>query len=177
MMTAQKNRGRRAVAAAALAMLALGVTSCGAINEQATTFQYAASDGIVLNVADLEVRNMLLVTKSSTDKARLLGSVVNNTATPQTLTVTLATGSASINVPAKTSVKLEDEANKTILPSAGVIPGKQAKATLSVGGSSDEVNIPVVDGTLESYREFVPGGFDPSELTHLTPSPKSEEHH
>ena len=177
MMTAQKNRGRRAVAAAALAMLALGVTSCGAINEQATTFQYAASDGIVLNVADLEVRNMLLVTKSATDKARLLGSVVNNTATPQTLTVALATGSVSINVPAKTSFKLEDAANKTILPSAGVIPGKQAKATLSVGGSSDEVNIPVVDGTLESYREFVPGGFDPSELSHLTPSPKSEEHH
>ena len=86
MMTAQKNRGRRAVAAAALAVLALGVTSCGAINEQATTFQYAASDGIVLNVADLEVRNMLIVTKSATDKARLLGSVVNNTATPQTLT-------------------------------------------------------------------------------------------
>lgn len=85
MMTAQKNRGRRAVAAAALAMLALGLTSCSAINQQATTLQYAASDGIVLNIADLEVRNMMLVAKSANDEARLIGSVLNNTATAQTL--------------------------------------------------------------------------------------------
>lgn len=177
MMTAQKNRGRRAVAAAALAMLALGVTSCGAINEQATTFQYAASDGIVLNVAELEVRNMLIVTKSANDEARLLGSLINNTATDQTLDLKLATGSVSIKVPAKSVVALEQDANKTLLPATGVMPGKQAPATFSVGGSSDDIGIPVVDGTLAEYRQFVPGGFDESELSHLTPSPKSEEHH
>ena len=177
MMTAQKNRGRRAVAAAALAMLALGVTSCGAINEQATTFQYAASDGIVLNVADLEVRNLLIVTKSATDEARLLGSLVNNTATDQTLDLKLSTGSVTIKVPAKSVVGLEKEENKTLLPATGVIPGEQADATLSVAGNSDEVRIPVVDGTLKEYREFVPGGFSESDISHLTPSPKSEEHH
>ena len=62
-----------------------GVTGCGAINEQATTIQYAASDGIVLNVGDLDVRNLMLVTKSATDEARLLGSLVNDTDTAQSL--------------------------------------------------------------------------------------------
>lgn len=175
-MTAQKYRGRRAVAAAALAVLALGVTSCGAINEQATTFQYAASDGIVLDVADLSVRNLMLVTKSANDEARLLGSIVNNTATDQTLNVKVSTGSASIKVPAKTAVVLEDDANETLLPATGVMPGAQAPATLAVGGSSDEVRIPVIDGTLVEYREYVPGGFDSTQLSHLTPSPASEGH-
>ncbi|PQZ85966.1 hypothetical protein CQ018_19495 [Arthrobacter sp. MYb227] len=175
-MTAQKNRARRAVAAAALAVLALGVTSCGAINEQATTFQYAASDGIVLNVADLEVRNLMFVTKSATDEARVLGSVVNNTASAQTLELKLATGSVTIPVAAKSVVKLEDAANKTVLSSTGVIPGEQAKTTLSVSTSSDQALVPVIDGTLKEYRQYVPGGFDPSEMAHLTPSPKAEGH-
>lgn len=176
MMTAQKNRARRAVAAAALAVLALGVTSCGAINEQATTFQYAASDGVVLNVADLEVRNLMFVAKSANDEARVIGSVINNTDTAQTLSLKLATGSVSIPVPAKSVVKLEDKANEKLLPSTGVLPGEQVKTTLSVSSSSDEVLIPVVDGTLSEYRQYVPGGFDPSELAHLTPSPKAEGH-
>ncbi|MFL4475915.1 hypothetical protein ACIPVK_18125 [Paeniglutamicibacter sp. MACA_103] len=175
-MTAQKNRGRRVVAAAALAMLSLGVTSCGAINEQATTFQYAASDGIVLNVGALEVRNLMLVTKSATDKARLIGSVVNSTDKPATLDLTLASGSVSIKVPAKSVLNLEKPENEKTVPSAGVLPGAQAKATLAVGSGSQDVGIPVVDGTLEEYREYVPGGFDPKGLEHLTPSEKPAAH-
>jgi hypothetical protein len=174
-MTAQKNRGRRAAAAAAIAMLTLGATGCGAINEQATTFQYAASDGIVLNVGDLNVRNLLIVTKSATDKARLIGSLVNSTDAAQTLKVELSTGSVSISVPAKTTVKLEEI--EKILPSTGVLPGSRVEATLSVGSNSDGITIPVIDGTLEEYREFVPGGFDEHSLEHLTPEPKTEEHH
>jgi hypothetical protein len=175
-MTAQKNRGRRVVAAAALAMLSLGVTSCGAINEQATTFQYAASDGIVLSVGDLDVRNLMLVTKSATDKARLIGSLVNDTDAAQSLDVTLSTGSVSINVPAKSVVNLEKSENAKTLPSAGVLPGAHAEATLAVGSGSEDIGIPVVDGTLEEYREFVPGGFDGKSLEHLTPSEKAAEH-
>lgn len=176
MMTAQKNRARRAVAAAALAVLALGVTSCGAINEQATSFQYAASDGIVLNVADIEVRNLMLVSKSANDEARLIGSIINPSATAQTLNLKLSTGSVSIQVPAKSVVDLEKDANKKVIPATGVTPGLQAQATLSIDGSSVAAKIPVVDGTLEEYRQFVPGGFDSSDLEHLVPSPKPEGH-
>ena len=176
MMTAQKYRGRRVVAAAALAMLSLGVTSCGAINEQATTFQYAASDGIVLNVGDLEIRNLMLVTKSATDEARLLGSLVNTTDSAQTLGLTLSSGSVSINVPAKSVVNLEKSENEKTVPSAGVLPGAQAEATLAVGSGSQQVGVPVVDGTLKEYREFVPGGFDEKSLEHLAPAEKPAAH-
>ncbi len=176
MMTAQKNRGRRVVAVAALAMLTFGVTSCSAINQQATTLHYAASDGIVLNVGDLDVRNLMLITNSATDEARVLGSLVNDTDQAMTLEMKLSTGSTSVKVPAKSVVDFEKDKNKTLLTSTGVAPGAQARATLSVGPNSDEAKIPVIDGTLEEYREFVPGGFDPSELSHLTPSPKPAGH-
>ena len=58
-MTAQKFRGRRAAAAAALAVMALGATGCAAINQQATTLQYDASDGVGFSVGGLQARNML----------------------------------------------------------------------------------------------------------------------
>lgn len=176
MMTAQKNRGRRVVAAAALAMLTLGVTSCGAINEQATTYQYAASDGIVLNVGDLDVRNLMLVTKSATDEARVLGSLVNNTDKDETFELKLDTDSVTVKVPAKSVVEFEEDENKTLLSSTGVAPGAHAPATLTVGVNSASPSIPVLDGTLEEYREYVPGGFEPSNLAHLTPSPKPAGH-
>jgi hypothetical protein len=135
-MTAQKNRGRRVVAAAALALLSLGVTSCGAINEQATTFQYAASDGIVLDIGDLQARNLMLVTKSADDDARVLGSLINNTDAAQTLSLGLPSGSINIDVPAKSVVSLEKPENEKILPSAGVLPGSHAQATMSVGSGN-----------------------------------------
>ncbi|MDO5743217.1 MAG: hypothetical protein Q4P23_02025 [Micrococcaceae bacterium] len=176
MMTAQKNRGRRAVAVAALAMLTFGVTSCSAINQQATTMHYAASDGIVVNVGELDVRNLMFITKSATDEARVLGSLVNDTDREMTLKMKLSTGTATVKVPAQSVVDFEKDKNKTLLPSTGVAPGAQAVTTLSVGPNSDEVKVPVIDGTLEEYRDFVPGGFDPSELSHLTPSPKPAGH-
>lgn len=167
MITAQKIRGRRAVAAAALAVIALGATGCGAINQQATTIQYAASDGIVFDVADLKVRNLLLVTGSATEPARALGTIVNNTDAAKTLKLTVGSETASIEVPAKTSLKLEDNANKVVFPTATAEPGADADAVAAVGTASEEVAIPIVNGALKEYRQYLPAGYDPTTTDHL----------
>ncbi|GAA3679078.1 hypothetical protein GCM10023081_16670 [Arthrobacter ginkgonis] len=172
MITAQKIRGRRAVAAAALAVIALGATGCGAINEQATTLHYAASDGIVFDVADLKVRNLMLVTGSATEEARAIGTVVNNTDAAKTLNLSIGSNTASVKVPAKTSLKLEDDANELVIPTATVEPGADVDAVASVGSARTDISIPVVNGALEEYRQYVPGGYDPTTTDHLT---KSEE--
>ena len=52
MKIAPKNRVQRALVAGAAALALLGTAGCSAINEQATTFSYAASDGVVLEVTD-----------------------------------------------------------------------------------------------------------------------------
>ncbi|GAA2558398.1 hypothetical protein HD598_001055 [Neomicrococcus aestuarii] len=159
--------GRRAVALSATALIAVGTAGCGAINQQATELTYAASDGIVVNVGDLKLRNFLLVTNDADSEARFLGSIINDTDQAQTLTVSLDSGNTTFEVEPKTSLKLEDEENATTVASTGTIPGEQVDATLEAEGESSNVAIPVVNGVLDEYREYIPGGFDEATVEHL----------
>jgi len=169
-ITAQKFRGRRTATAAAIALLAVGMTGCSAVNVQATTLPYSASDGIVFDAGNIHMRNLMLVTKSADEPARLIGSMVNNTDKAMSVELTVDGNSATVEVPKKTSVELEDDANKVVLPRAGAEPGSHIETTFKVGASSVSESMPVVDGTLEAYRPFVPGGFDEATIEHLKPS-------
>lgn len=173
MITARMTAGRRIAASLAVAGLALGVTSCGAINQQSTTDHYAPSDGIIANVADAKVRNLLLVTNAEHQEARIIGTVVNSSDSP--LTLTIEAGNATqveIPVDGSAAVKLEDK--DYTVDGLGVAPGEHAEATLSADGQSVETSIPVVDGTLEEYRAFVPGGYKASTTDHLKPVEQPE---
>ncbi|MHC6175525.1 hypothetical protein [Glutamicibacter endophyticus] len=178
MITARMTAGRRIAASIALTALAFGATGCGAINQQATTTNYAASDGSNITVAEAKARNILLVVNDESNEARLIGSVVNRSDSALSLSIA-PEGLAPIrlNVPADTALKLEDDANEQLVSNLTKSPGEHIDVTLSVGGESVESSIPVVDGTLPEYRDFVPGGSDPHVRDHLTPSPKSEEAH
>lgn len=170
MITAQKFRGRRTASVAAFALLAAGLSGCGAVNQQATTIHYAPSDGIVFDVADVKVRNLMLVTNDKDQPARAIGSLINDTAEPATLEMTIDGTSTKIKVPAKTSLKLEDDANKTVVPSAGVAPGSDAQTTVKVGANSVQEAVPVVNGALSEYRPFLPDGYNQDTVKHLQPT-------
>ncbi|WP_159609127.1 DNA modification methylase [Glutamicibacter sp. JC586] len=179
MITARMTAGRRIAASLAVAALAFGVTSCGAINEQATNTDYAASDGINVDVADAQVRNLMFVTNSDGSKARLIGSVVNDTDSALTLSVKAASASpVTISVPADKSVKLEDDANQKVIANLDIKAGEHAKTVFSANGDNVDFSVPVVDGTLAEYRDFVPGGSDASVTEHLkaTESHATSEH-
>lgn len=170
MITARMTAGRRIAASLAVAALAFGVTSCGAINEQATNTDYAASDGVNVDVADAKVRNLMLVTNSDDTQARLIGTVVNAGDSALTLSVKADSASpVSIPVPAEGTVKLEDDENEQIVKNLGISAGEHADAVFTVSGEEVEFSVPVVDGTLAEYRDFVPGGADASVTEHLTP--------
>ncbi|WP_372699909.1 hypothetical protein [Arthrobacter sp. JSM 101049] len=170
MTTAQKFRGRRTATAAAIALLAVGMTGCSAVNLQATTMQYSASDGIVFNVADAQLRNMMLVTGAEGEPARLIGSIVNDTDKSISVELTVDGNSTTVDVPKKTSLKLEDDANKVVLPSAGAAPGSHVEATVTSGGNSVSESMPIVNGALPAYRPFIPSGYDESTVEHLQPT-------
>lgn len=170
MITAQKFRGRRTATVAAFALLAAGMTGCSAVNQQATTMHYAASDGIVFDVANIEMRNLMLVTSSADEQARFIGSLVNDTDQAASVKLTVDGNSATVEVPKKSSVELEDDANKTLVPSAGVEPGSHADLMVKVGASSVDEALPVVDGTLPAYRPFLPGGYNEDTVKHLEPT-------
>ena len=50
-----------------------------------------------------------------------------------------------------------------------------AEGTIEVDGQSEDVKIPVLDGTLPEYREFVPGGADGSATEHLYHEESADE--
>jgi len=178
-ITARMTAGRRIAASLAVAALAFGVTSCGAINEQATNTDYAASDGINVDVAKAQVRNLMFVTNSDGSKARLIGTVVNDSDSALTLSVKAASATpVTISVPTDKSLKLEDDANQKVISGLGVKAGEHAETTFTSNGDTVDFSVPVVDGTLAEYRDFVPGGSDAKVTEHLkaTESHATSEH-
>ena len=84
----------RAVAAAALALaLGAGLTGCNMISPQRTTMQYAASDGVHVDLGSVAVRNALLIVDTDTaeaTQANLVLTAVNSSTAAAQLTVSFA---------------------------------------------------------------------------------------
>ena len=152
-----KNRAQRAAAAGVIALAVLGVSSCSAVNEQATVREYSPSDGIVENVGEVELRNLLVVSNGDGEAGRVLGTVVN--ASPDNVEFSLAMGGTTLEwtIESGDKVIFEDApADQTTVPNVDVLPGTGLRADASDGAETVELNVPVVDGTLEDYREYLP---------------------
>ncbi len=156
MKIAPKNRVQRTLVAGAAALTLLASTGCGAINEQATTKSYSASDGIVANVGPIGLRNVMVVAESADSSGRLLGTVVNSSNSPVQLSLTGSGSTATVTVPADGQIRFEDEANKTTVDRPGAAPGALANVTVRVNNESADVRVPVLDGTLPEYSSYVP---------------------
>lgn len=181
-----KARIRRAASGAALAALALTATGCGAINDQATTAQYDPSDGVSAHVGDVTIQNLMLVTNGADQEARYLGTIVNKGKDSADLSLEFSGNSVDTNVTADKPLRLEDDKNAETFTvpgdtskeaNKGTYPGQQVLVTIKSGGNSTTAKVPVVDGTLPEYANYVPGGHDKSRSDHLKPSEKADHGH
>lgn len=177
---ARKATARNAAVAGLAAVALLGATGCSAINPQATTIQYAPSDGVVANVGEAELRNIALVTSEPNAEARYIGTIAADTSEQDLdVSITVAGTETQFTVPAGESLTLEDPANERIIPDSGGFPGGMVEATVEVTGggetATEQVDITILDGTLPEYRPFVPGGADPATIEHLYATPGAEE--
>ena len=118
MKNAPNNRLQPAVATGAVVMM-LGISGCSFTAEQFTANPYAPSDGIVKDIGEVLLRNVLIVGSEdeTADDAGLAG--------------------------------VED------------VPGSLIEVTFDTGTEEGVFEVPVLDGTLEEYREYVPGGYTP----------------
>ncbi|MHA7263204.1 hypothetical protein ACX80W_08400 [Arthrobacter sp. TMN-37] len=149
-----------AVAGVVLAML--GITGCSVINEQSTTREYAASDGIVENLGPVELRNILIVSTDEGTPGTLLGTVFNSSDQPVQVTIQGENEMAEITVEADGKYVFEEEvADDGTLQGISDIPGSLVDLDFTVESETATYGVPVVDGTLAEYREFVPGGYTP----------------
>ncbi|MDQ4503843.1 hypothetical protein [Sinomonas sp. ASV322] len=158
----------RVALAAALGVGLLAATGCGYINPQQTSIPYSPKDGIHANVGSIELRSVLIATTGKVGSGsaqttspdapgRLIGSIFNTSS--QNVSVVLSTpssGSVRLDVPKNGTLHLEQSPNPVDFSHVGGIPGSLVDVKVTVDGKTQDVNIPVFDGTLEQYRPYLP---------------------
>ena len=152
-----KNRVRRTAAAGVIALAMLGSAGCSAVNDQATTAQYAPSDGIVENIGDLQLRNVLVVSEGFGAEGRLIGTILNDSSETQSFTLAVGDSTLPWDLPAGGKVVFEDELQeKVLVQKVEDEPGTGIEAQLNLNGESTDLNIPVVNGDNQDYAPFLP---------------------
>ena len=152
-------RGKLALAAAALGLGLVTVTGCGYITPQQTSHQYSASDGIRADLGPLQLRNFMIVSAGEDKPGRLLGAVYNSSSQDVKLTVNGAEGSQTqVSVKANSYTLLNDSTDEAILSTSGGIAGSLVPVKITENGTnvSNTVKVPVLDATLEEYKDYVP---------------------
>ncbi|MCU1631922.1 MAG: hypothetical protein JWM61_574 [Micrococcaceae bacterium] len=161
MKSAPKNRVQQSVAAGAVLMM-LGVSGCSFTAEQFTATPYAPSDGIVKDVGPVLLRNILVVGRDDETAGRLIGTVFNTSDEPVDLSIRAGGASTSVTIEGQGEFRFEDEtADDATLEGLQDVPGSLIDVDFEVEGEDATFQVPVLDGTLEEYREFVPGGYTP----------------
>lgn len=174
---------RRATAATAL-IAGLALTGCSAINYQATTNEYSASDGIIFETDDLfeagtvAFNHIMFVTSAEGEAARMIGQVSNNGSGEAEVEISVEDETLNIQLEPGETFNLEHD-EELIVSSIGAPPGSMQEVAVSVTAQTDDGTesteathaATVLDGTLSAYRDLVPGGFDEATVEHLEHGP------
>lgn len=164
----------RRTAAAAVLIAGLAVTGCSAINYQATTHEYSASDGVIFEAEDVKLRHIMFVAAEENAPARMLGSVSNSGTADAEVEFTVEGESFDFQLEPGETVNMEND-EEIVVSSIGAAPGsmQELSVSLSVDGAASEETLraTVLDGTIEEYRDLLPDGFDESMVEHLEHGP------
>lgn len=156
---------RQIVSTFALASaLTLGLSGCGLFTPVATLEQYAPSDGVDVNVESVKMRNMMLITDEDAKKFNVVFTGVNNGDAAALVRFAFVNDAGSAEATA--DFDLEPGINvfgpkgdnpQTIIQLNGPKAGDTVKVFVEVQGLGEaEVEVPVLDGTLDDYSELVP---------------------
>jgi hypothetical protein len=126
---------------------------------QATTEHYDASDGVSVNVGDLDVRNILVVSDDGED-GNLVLTVVNTGEDDAELGVQVGEGGSEpliIEVEAGATVSLGGDEEPLLLEGIDTQPGALLPIFFQYGTAEGiEKLVPVLDGRLSEYSDLAP---------------------
>lgn len=174
----------RYVALAAAVLGCTAISGCSYTNPQETTSIAPAVPGVQATVGPVQIADLTIVSTGLTGSGspgpdapgRLVGSLFNTSSSSITATVsTQSSNTVDITVPANGQMNLADSPQIVELDHSGAAPGALATLKIEVGGSSETVQVPVLDGTLAQYRQYLPsptssGGTPSSSSSGGTPS-------
>ena len=156
---------RIASSIALAAGLALGLSGCNLIAPQATLIPYAPSDGIDVNVDGANVRNLLLIADEGGENFNVVFTGVNTGTAAVELTINfLDQGSQKASAdftiePGTTEFgNPEGDVPPTLVSLPDVVIGSTIEAYFQTpGGAEVQREVPVLDGTLLEYADYVIG--------------------
>ena len=160
----------RIVAAAVLAVgVALGTAGCNLIQPQATRLAYDASDGVSLNVGELNLRNLMIISDDG-ENGNLLLSVVNSTGVDEELHIGFVSGGEIVDghleVPSndKTATSWgSGKEDRIILGGMNTMPGGLLEVAFEANGESKTVLVPVLTSAQPEYE-----GLEPQKITKIS---------
>jgi hypothetical protein len=166
----------RAVLAIALALaVATGTAGCNLIQPQATTKQYDASDGVGVNLGDLDLNNLILLSDNGGESGNLVVGAINTSGAPITLNISYTSNGSLATVVAviPTSERVIGYGGKDqpqiVLRDFDVAAGGTLTLTLQAGDGDTRVTIvPVLNTDLPEYRGLTPS---PIPAVTITPEP------
>jgi hypothetical protein len=154
----------RLVSAVVLAsVVAFGAAGCGFTTPQATSYQYAPSDGVSINASDtVKVRNALIIVNDDETAFNLTMTTVNEAESDQTMTVTIVLDgeriSEEVTVPPRTTLFGNPEKGQetVVFSDLALKAGQTAQTFFEVDGSGEvRQYVPILDGTLVEYKPYV----------------------
>jgi hypothetical protein len=166
----------RVILALALVLaVATGTAGCNLIQPQATTTQYDPSDGVGVNLGELDLNNMILLSDNGGESANLVVGAVNTSGSPITLNISYTSNGSLATVvtviPSSEGVigYGGKDQPQIVLRDFDVAAGGTLTLTLQAGEGDTRVTIvPVLNTDLPEYRGLTPS---PIPTVTLTPTP------
>ena len=155
---------RIASSIALAAAILLGASGCGLFAPQSTTDQYEPSDGIDVNIADISVRNLMLIAAEDGEHFNVVFSAVNPGDSAVQLKIDFVdeegSAKASANFAIEPGSQLfgdpDGDIEPVLVPLTNVVAGQTVTFYFQIPGSTDvKRQVPVLDGTLVEYQPFV----------------------
>ncbi len=140
------------------ASVALGTSACNLVSPQATLKQYDASDGVSGSVGDLKIRNAMVITDDG-ENGNLLVSVTN-AGGAHSVAIQFGDSNETIEkiIPEESTVSFgTDDDDAVFLEGIDAQAGSLMRVFFQYGDETGvELLVPVLDGALPEYSEFVP---------------------
>ncbi|THJ65463.1 hypothetical protein E8P82_11960 [Arthrobacter echini] len=127
------------------------LTSCSSSDEDRTGAIAVGENGAVGSVNLLGV---LLVAAAEGEPARLLGTLENES--DQSVEVTITDDDDEVVITVEPDEQLSLLHNETIIDTADDAPGANTTITVATSDDTTDLLVPVLDGTLDQYRPYVP---------------------
>jgi hypothetical protein len=174
-------RRRIAVAAVLAVGLALGTAGCTFFAPQATAIKYNPSDGVSINIGNLEVRNAFAISPKGTD-ANLIGVFLNSGSKPIDVELQYTAhkdGQSAVLTthflvdPGKPVSYGNPGVKQVVFRDANVPAGALLKIFIQYGGATGRnLLIPVLDGSQAEYANLGPSPLPkPTATSTAVPTP------